>query len=63
MGTKRGEALLEIVDVLRGSGMRIGEVLGLVWSDIDLDKGTVAITGQVDNKGGRYSFSHCLRSS
>ncbi|TXS65807.1 hypothetical protein CHU71_02535 [Corynebacterium sp. LK14] len=56
MGTKRGESLLEIVDVLRGSGMRIGEVLGLVWSDIDLDKGTVAITGQVDNKGGRKNW-------
>jgi len=52
-GTKRGESLLEIVDVLRGSGMRIGEVLGLRWQDVDLDAGTVAVTGKVNNKGGR----------
>ena len=52
-GAKRGEGLLEIVDVLRGSGMRISEALGLRWSDIDFEAGTVAITGQADNKGGR----------
>lgn len=56
MGTKRGESLLEIVDVLRGSGMRIGEVLGLTWESIDFEAGTVAVTGQTDNKGGRKEW-------
>ena len=55
-GTKRGESLLEIVDVLRGSGMRIGEVLALRWNDVDLEVGTLTIRGTVDNKGGRKSF-------
>lgn len=52
-GTKRGESLLEIVDVLRGSGMRIGEVLALRWEDVDFQAGTVTVAGTVDNKGGR----------
>lgn len=55
-GTKRGESLLEIVDVLRGSGMRIGEVLGLTWDSINFKEGTIAVTGQCDNKGGRKEW-------
>lgn len=55
-GTKRGESLLEIVDVLQGSGMRIGEVLGLTWESINFKEGTIAITGQCDNKGGRKEW-------
>lgn len=56
MGPKRGEALLEIMDVIRGSGARIGEVLALRWQDVDLEKGTISITGTTDEKGGRKSF-------
>ncbi len=52
-GPKRGESLLEIVDVLRGSGARIGELLALRWSDVDLEKGVIAITGTTDERGGR----------
>lgn len=55
-GTKRGESLLEIVDVFRGSGMRLGEVLGLRWQDVDLEAGTIAVTGQVDRSGGRKDW-------
>ena len=53
MGPKRGAGILEIVDVLIGSGMRIGECLALRWQDVDFDAGTVTILGTVDNKGGR----------
>lgn len=56
VGTKRGDGLLEIVDVLIGSGMRIGEVLGLRWQDVNFDDGTISITGQDDGNGGRKEF-------
>lgn len=55
-GYSRGDGVLEIVDVLRGSGMRIGEVLALRWEDVDLETGTVTTSGTVDNKGGRQDF-------
>lgn len=35
-GPRRGEDLLDIVDVMLGTGCRIGEVLALRWSDVDL---------------------------
>lgn len=52
-GPKRGEGLLEIIDVLRGSGLRIGEALALRWQDVDLKAGTVTVRGTTDEKGGR----------
>ncbi|MGP5505891.1 tyrosine-type recombinase/integrase [Corynebacterium flavescens] len=61
-GPPRGESLLEIIDVLRGTGARIGEVLALRWQDIDLDGGTVTITGTVDNQGGRSDHPKTLGS-
>lgn len=55
-GPKRGEGLLEVMDVIRGSGARIGEVLALRWSDVDLKEGTMVIVGTTDEKGGRKDF-------
>ena len=34
--------------LLMTTGLRIGEALGLRWSDIDLDSGEVSITGKLD---------------
>lgn len=62
MGPARGDGLVEIVDVLRGTGMRIGEVLALRWSDVDFEGGTITVTGTVDNKGGRSSKPKTLSS-
>jgi integrase len=42
----RGD-LPEVVDMMLATGARIGEVLALRWSDVDLGQGTVAITGTV----------------
>lgn len=48
-----GEGLVEIMDVVRGSGARFGEVLGLRWSDVDFKERTISITGTTDERGGR----------
>lgn len=39
--------LLDIVDLFLATGARIGEVLGLRWSDIDLGTGTVTFAGTI----------------
>ena len=39
--------LLAIVDLLLGTGARIGELLALRWSEVDLDAGTVTLTGTI----------------
>ncbi|MGQ9512143.1 tyrosine-type recombinase/integrase [Thermodesulfitimonas sp.] len=37
-----------IIRLLAVTGMRLGEVLGLMWKDVDLDKGTVTIKRAVN---------------
>lgn len=45
---KAGAAdLPALIDVMLATGARIGEVLALRWDDVDLDEGTIAITGTV----------------
>lgn len=39
--------LHHLVDVMLGTGARIGEVLALRWQDVDLDEGTVTLSGTV----------------
>lgn len=48
-GPKRSEDLLDIVDVMLGTGCRIGEVLALRWEDVDLEATppTVTVAGTV----------------
>jgi integrase len=43
-----------LVDVMLATGCRIGEALALRWSDVDLEAGTIAITGTIvrDNRRG-----------
>lgn len=61
-GPKRGEGLVEIMDVVRGTGARIGEVLALRWSDVDLEQGVITIAGTTDEKGGRKDHPKTERS-
>lgn len=37
-------------------GLRRGEVLGLRWSDVDLDAGTIAIGGQFQHHDGAWHY-------
>jgi integrase len=39
--------LPDLALLLLATGVRIGEALGLLWSEVDVDVGMVAITGQV----------------
>ncbi|WP_072815759.1 tyrosine-type recombinase/integrase [Rhodococcus zopfii] len=54
-GRPRARGLLDLVDVLLGTGARIGEVLALRWSDIDLtaEPATATISGTVVRLPGK----------
>lgn len=49
MGPPRGDDLAELLEVLIGTGVRIGEALALKWDDIDLDADvpTLLVSGTV----------------
>ena len=46
-GRQRADDLLDIVDIMLATGARIGEILALQWSGIDLDAGTALVDGTV----------------
>lgn len=47
MGKPRGNGLLEVVDVVLGTGLRPGEVLALRTQDVDIEAGTLTVAGTV----------------
>lgn len=57
VGRPRAKGLLDLVDVLLGTGARIGEVLALRWSDVDLvaTPATVTISGTVVRLPGKLA--------
>jgi len=50
----RGHRLEAVFTVTMCLGLRLGEVLGLQWSDIDFDAGTVRISKQLQRVKGEY---------
>ena len=59
----RGDRLEVLYVVSLTCGLRCGEALGLKWSDIDLDQGTLRVNRQVQRKRGVVvSFSPSRRT-
>lgn len=54
-GRPRSLDLPDVVDVLLGTGARIGEVLALRWSDVNLDTGLVTVCGTIVMSDGKPS--------
>lgn len=65
-GPRRGSELLDVVDVMLGTGLRISEVLALRWEDVDLgEHPTVTISGTLVylKKKGLFRQEHTKTSS
>lgn len=65
-GPRRGSELLDVVDVMLGTGLRISEVLALRWGDVDLgERPTVTVSGTLVylRKQGLRRQSHTKTSS
>src|SRR5260370_8302496 len=48
-----GHRLYALFHVVALRGLRRGEAAGLRWVDLDLDAGTLTVTGQLQQLGGR----------
>jgi integrase len=49
----RGHRLYALFHLVALRGLRRGEAAGLKWDDLDLDAGTLTVTGQLQQLGGR----------
>jgi integrase len=54
--TAKAQNLGDLVDVMLGTGCRIGEALALRWEDVDLDRHVVYLTGTVVREYGVRLF-------
>lgn len=52
-GRPRTPDLLDVLDVLVGTGVRIGELCALRWEDVDLDAKTLTVAGTVTQVKGQ----------
>jgi len=51
----RGHRLYALFHLVALRGLRRGEAAGLAWSDLDLDAGTLSVSGQLQQLGGRLA--------
>jgi integrase len=51
-----GDELGPLFETIAATGLRRGEALGLRWSDVDLDRGVIAVRQQLVTLGGAESF-------
>lgn len=61
-GPKSSGDLVDIIDLMLGTGARIGEVLALRWRDIDLAAGTVEISGTVKTETAKGTYRKAIPS-
>lgn len=52
LAAARGDRLEALYVVALGLGLRQGEVLGLRWEDVDLERGTLSVRRQLQRTGG-----------
>lgn len=62
-GPKSSADMADIIDLMLATGARIGEVLALRWSDIDLDARTVAINATIKTETGKGTYRKRLTST
>ena len=64
MGPPRGDDLAELVDVLLGTGLRIGEALALRWPHIDLNSEipTITVAATIAQVGGTYFLQETAKT-
>ena len=53
LGHMRSHRLYALLHLVALRGLRRGEAAGLRWADLDLDTGTLTVTGQLQQLGGR----------
>jgi len=53
----RGHRLYALFHLVALRGLRRGEAAGLRWSDLDLDAGTLSVSGQLQQLGGRMAVA------
>jgi integrase len=55
-GPKSSGDMADMIDVMLATGARIGEVLALRWSDVDLDAQHIAINATVKTETGKGTY-------
>lgn len=55
-GPKSSSDMTDIIDLMLATGARIGEVLAIRWTDVDLDRGRVVINATIKTEPGRGTY-------
>jgi integrase len=55
-GPRSSRDMADIIDLMLGTGARIGEVLALRWSDVDFDARHVAINATIKTEPGKGTY-------
>ena len=62
-GPKATDDMADLIEVLLGTGARIGEVLALRWGDVDLDAMRLCVSGTVKTETGKGTYRKSLSAT